>query len=646
MDINVHLKKNFVTQYNKLQAEYGTDIARLNGFDDDQLSYTDFIDNFIDTKVVADASIDGNSNVSKKDIVTLLNEMPKPHRKLLAYNKIYYEMQKHFGFKAANDWLRAEWIGQLYMHDADTSTFKHYCFAYDLKDLAEKGLYFIGAPFNPEPAKHLTTFVDFVKEFISYASNRSSGAVGLPNLLPYMFYFWHKDVEEDYLGVASSGNAEKYARQNFQRFIYAVNQPYVRDGSQSAFTNTSVFDRPYFEALFGGSEFPDGSFMIDFEEEIIEFQKLYMEEMAKIRSANMFTFPVSSISLLKQDGKFKDQEFAQWAVKHNMKWSDSNLFIDDSVTSLSNCCRLKSDIKDLGYFNSIGGTALKVGSVKVSTINLARLALDSFNEFEYLVGLRRLTLLNLQALHAVRIIIQRNVEKGLLPNFTMGLVDFEHLYNTIGFIGVYETMKRFGYTRTDEFGNVYYTPEASALGQTIFKTIREVADQFIAEMGVDYHINTEQIPGESAAAKLMRKDKFFYPDSEVFDLPLYGNQFIPLGIQTTLAERVRIAAEFDGYCNGGSILHANIDAPFNSFEKAWDMVNYISDAGVTYFAFNTKIQACDRNHAFYGHSCPVCGRPVETEYTRIVGFYTPIKTWSKERTNEYKMRKWEPINRK
>ena len=645
MEINVRLKKNFVTAYNKLQADYGTELARLNGFDDDQLSHTDFINNFIDTKVVADASIDGNSNVSKKDIVTLLNEMPKPHRKLLAFNKIHYEMQKTFNFKTANDWLRAEWIGQLYMHDADTSTFKHYCFAYDLKDLAEKGLYFIGAPFNPEPAKHLTTFVDFVKEFISYASNRSSGAVGLPNLIPYMWYFWHKDVESDYLGLASSGNAERYARQNFQRFVYAVNQPYVRDGSQSAFTNTSVFDRPYYEALFGGSEFPDGTFMIDYEDEIIEFQKWYMEEVAEIRSHNMFTFPVLSISLLKQEGKFQDEDFARWAVKHNMRWSDSNLFIDDSVTSLSNCCRLKSDIKDLGYFNSIGGTALKVGSVKVSTINLARLALDSFNEFEFLVGLRKLTLLNLQALHCVRNIIKRNVEKGLLPNFSMGLVDFEHLYNTIGFIGVYETMKRFGYTRTDEFGNVYYTPEASALGQTIFKTMREVADQFIADMGADYHINTEQIPGESAAAKLMRKDKFFYPDSTIFDLPLYGNQFIPLGIQTTLAERVRIAAEFDGYCNGGSILHANIDAPFNSFEKAWDMVNYISDAGVTYFAFNTKIQACDNNHAFYGRTCPVCGRPVETEYTRIVGFYTPIKTWSKERTNEYKMRKWEPVNK-
>ena len=103
-------------------------MARLNGFDHNQLSFTDFIDNFIDKDTVADSSIDGNSNVSHKDIVTLLAEMPKPHRKLLAYNKIYYEIQKKFGFKAANEWLRSEWIGEMYMHDADTSTFKHYCY--------------------------------------------------------------------------------------------------------------------------------------------------------------------------------------------------------------------------------------------------------------------------------------------------------------------------------------------------------------------------------------------------------------------------------------------------------------------------------------------------------------------------------------
>lgn len=635
MNINIELKKNFINAYNKMQNDYGEEMAKINGFSAGQLSYTDFIDNFIDSDTVADASVDGNANVGQKDIVTLINEMPKPHQKLLAFNKIHYEINKKYGFKTANDWLRNEWDGHLYLHDANTSTFVHYCFAYDLKDLAEKGLFFI-ENFNAEPPQHLETFVDFVKEFVSWTCNRSSGAVGLPNLIPYMYYFWKKDCAEN-LYVDN----DRAARQQIQRLIYALNQPFLRGGIQSAFTNTSIFDRPYLEALFGGSEFPDGSFMIDEIDGIMEFQKVFLETMAKIRSKNMMTFPVNSISLLRVNGKFVDEEFARYACQHNMKWNDSNLFIDDSVTSLSNCCRLKSNIEDLGYFNSIGGTALKVGSVKVSTINLARLALENKTEDEYLAALKEMVILNLKALDCVRGIIKRNVDKGLLRNFSLGIVDFEHLYNTIGFIGIYETMKTFGYIRKDEFGNTYYTENAESFGKKIFEVIHSTKAEFAKT--VDYQINCEQIPGETAAAKLMKKDLFFYPDDAVTDLPLYGNQFIPLGIKTTMQERIRIASMFDNFCNGGSILHVNIEAPFNTFEQAWDMLNYIADQGVTYFAFNTKIQACKNNHAFFGKICPECGEPVHTEYTRIVGFYTPIKTYSKERKAEYQMREWAKV---
>lgn len=343
MNINVRLNKNFTTAFNKMQGEYGEELSKLNGFGDSQLSYTDFIDNFVDTETVADASIDGNANVGQKDIVTLINEMPKPHQKLLSFNKIYYEINKKYGFKTANDWLRGEWDGHTYMHDANTTSFVHYCFAYDLKDLAEKGLFFIDN-FNAEPPQHLDTFVDFVKEFVSWTCNRSSGAVGLPNLIPYMYYFWKKDIEQKYF----TRTPLLYAEQQIQRLIYALNQPFLRGGIQSAFTNTSVFDHEYLEALFGGSEFPDGSFMIDEIEGIMNFQKIWLETMSKIRTKNMMTFPVNSISLIKKDGKFVDEEFARYACKHNMKWCDSNLFIDDSVTSLSNCCRLKSNIEDLG----------------------------------------------------------------------------------------------------------------------------------------------------------------------------------------------------------------------------------------------------------------------------------------------------------
>jgi ribonucleoside-triphosphate reductase (formate) len=286
---------------------------------------------------------------------------------------------------------------------------------------------------------------------------------------------------------------------------------------------------------------------------------------------------------------------------------------------------------------------LKVGSVKVSTINLARLALENRTEKDYLIALRNLVELDLKCLDRVRHIIRRNVEKGLLKNFSYGLVDFDHLYNTIGFIGIYETMKSFGYTYQDSFGNIYYKKEAEDFGKKIFEVIHNVKNTFVLDK--DYSINCEQIPGETAAAKLIKKDEFFYPETVVKDLPLYGNQFIPLGIKTTLQERIRIASLFDNFCNGGSILHVNIEAPFTNFDQCWNMLNYITDQGVTYFAFNTKIQACKHNHAFFGKICPICGESVYTEYSRIVGFYVPIMlTASKERKQEYKLRDWEPVN--
>lgn len=545
MDISMKLDRNFTIAHNRLLEKYGHEFAKINGVDESQLSVTDFIDTFVQTDTIADVSVDESSNVSNKDARTLMNEMSKPQRKLLAYAKIFMELNKKYDLATANEWYEAEWTKALYMHDADTSTFIHYCFAYDLKDLAEKGLFFLNN-FNYEPPQHLSTFVDFIKEYISFTSNRSSGAVGLPNLIPYMYYFWKKDCEGDY----ATKSPDYYARQQIQRFIYAVNQPYVRDGMQSAFTNVSVFDEPYLEALFGGAQFPDGSFMIDSLSEIKEFQKVFLEVVADIRSHNMFTFPVLSMSLLRQNGKFIDEEFARWCVKHNMKWNDSNFFIDDSVTSLSNCCRLKSNINDLGYFNSIGGTALKVGSVKVSTVNLARIALEHHDsEEDYLSALEHIVELDCKVLDVIRGIISRNVDKGLLPNFTKGLVDFEHLYNTVGIIGIYETMKTFGYTKEDQFGNTYYTEEADAFGKKLFEVLHSTKNAFASTK--DYKINVEQIPGESAASKMQKADSYLYPELVVKDLPLYGNQFIPLGIKTTLQERIRIASLYDSFCNGG-----------------------------------------------------------------------------------------------
>ena len=610
MNINIKTKKNFQTQFNKMSEKYGEEFLKLQGLDDEKLSFTDFIDGFIDSDNVANASVDANANIAQKDIVTLLSEMSKPHQKLLAFNKLYYELNKQYGFKTANEAMEAMWNYALYMHDFNTSTFYHYCFAYDIKDIVERGLFFI-ENYNAKPAKHLDSFIQILMEGIAWLSRRQSGAVGLPNLIPYLYYFWSRDVRAGYY----TKDPETYKHQQLQALIYRLNQPWVRT-DQAAFTNVSVFDHPYFEAIFGGSIFPDGELMIDEEEEIIQFQKDFIDIVNEIREENIFTFPVLTASLLYQDKKFVDEDFARWACEASRKWNLFNFFTDSTVNSLSNCCRLKSDVTDL-YFNSIGGSALKVGSVKVSTLNIARLAYQSTNERDFLVALRNLTELNLKILDAQRTVIKRNVEKGLLPSFSSGLVDFEHLYSTVGVNGIYEAIKTFGYIKLDEFGNTYYTDEAFALGRRIFDVIRNCINNF--SLDKDYKFNIEQVPAEQAAAKMQAADKFLYPEKVVEDLPLYGNQWIPLGIKATVLERTRICAAFDSYCNGGSIEHINVDKPFSDFDTAWEMLNWVAAQGVTYFAFNGKVAQCKNFHSFYGKVCPVCGEPVEAEYTRIVG---------------------------
>lgn len=637
MDISIKLDKNFTTQYNRLINEYGTEIAKLNGFSDEQLSYTDFIDNFVDKQTVADASIDGNANVGTKDICSLTAEMSKPHSKLLAFNKIYHEINKTYGFKTANEWLKNEWDGHYYLHDAASSTYVPYCFAYDIEELVNKGLYFI-ENFNAQPPKHLTTYTDFVGEFVSWTSNRSSGACGLPSFLIYSYYFWKKDCETGYC----INTPEYYRDQEFQRIIYKLNQPYLRV-NQSAFTNFSIFDRPYLEALFGGKEYPDGSFVIDEIDNIIEYEKAFMNVVSKVRSQNMMTFPVLSYSLLRKNGKFVDEDFAKWCCRHNMEWADSNFFISDDITSLSNCCRLVSDVKNLGYFNSIGGSALEVGSIKVNTINLARIAYENVTTDDYITSLRDKVTLCLKALDAVRHIITRNIEKGLLPNYTHNIINMSSQYNTIGIIGIYETLQKYGMTYKDEFGYTYYTDEGIEFAKNILTTINEEKNKFTTDK--DYQSNIEQIPGERAASILMQKDMFFYPD-ETYELPLYGNQWIPLGVKTTLNEKIKLSAILDKACNGGSIAHINIDTPLTDFDTAWDLLNYIADAGVVYFAFCTRISACAHNHGFYGNKCPICGGEKVTTYQRIVGFLTPEKTYSKERKAEFSMRDWMDLNGK
>ena len=96
MDIELKFNKDFERALNSLREKYGEDFEILNGIHNSQMNFSDFIDAFVD-KNVADVTIDSNANASNKDIASFRSEKGKSIDKVIAANKIFYEIKKKYG---------------------------------------------------------------------------------------------------------------------------------------------------------------------------------------------------------------------------------------------------------------------------------------------------------------------------------------------------------------------------------------------------------------------------------------------------------------------------------------------------------------------------------------------------------------------
>ena len=190
-------------------------------------------------------------------------------------------------------------------------------------------------------------------------------------------------------------------------------------------------------------------------------------------------------------------------IKGNVSTSDIDILIDSCIT------KTETELTGEEFISSIGGTALSVGSCRVSTINLVRIAYESnCKEKKYLDILRERVLLDCKALTSMRHILQRNIEKGLLPNFQDGAVELSKQFSTIGGIGLYEVMDMFGYIDTDEFGNKSYSDDGIRFATQILDTINEVKDSFEC----DFTFNLEFVPAENAAGVMCKADNLLFRD--------------------------------------------------------------------------------------------------------------------------------------
>lgn len=174
MNITLKLSKDFERCLEDLKKKYGEDFEYINGVHPTQLDFSEFIDKFVDSSSVADATTDPNANANHRDIRSFMTEKAKSEDKLFGLNKIFLTIKKQWGLRTAKQWLEQEFNKGFYLNDSTTASFFPYCFAVDLSRLATEGLFFL-ENYNNKPPKHLTTYFDDVIEFVSFLSNRQSG---------------------------------------------------------------------------------------------------------------------------------------------------------------------------------------------------------------------------------------------------------------------------------------------------------------------------------------------------------------------------------------------------------------------------------------------------------------------------------------
>ena len=408
-------------------------------------------------------------------------------------------------------------------------------------------------------------------------------------------------------------------------FIYRLNQPYR--GSQSLFSNVSVYDSNFIDGMLEGDAY---SIIIDdvkysAKKEIVQkVQEIYLDIMNREMARKPITFPVTTACFsIDENNEIQDDAFLKFISEKNLKFGFINIYAGKSST-LSSCCRLRSERDNGEYFNSFGSGSTKIGSLGVATGNLPQLATICKGaenpSDEFLHRIKDLVLDCQLVNQAKRNIIKRTIKAGSQPLYSLGYMELKRQYSTFGVIGLYEALEILGYDIMTKEGQDYVLEILNVINTTN----KELQDKYKAPQ------NCEQIPGENVSVKLAKKDRALgYNDKYT----LYSNQFIPLIKRVNMFDRIAIQALFDKHFSGGAICHLNVNQEINDVDTMQNLIHSSVKEGVVYFAVNFVLQECENKHMFVGNvdTCPHCGGKIIGTFTRVVGFLTKVDNWIPER---------------
>ena len=630
----------------------------------------DFIRDYIAASNAATGSkFDANANVTRKNIVTLGQELYKENN--IKQNRYIMKdkIKALYGRSLAGQYIKDLESHVLYKHDESGTPGYPYCVAITMYPFLVDGLIKLGGV-SVAP----TDLKSFCGEFINLVYSISSqfmGAVATPEFLMYLDYFIRKDYGDDYLDHledvvemnAKKRTLVKVIDNYFQQVVHSMNMPAGNRGYQTVFWNISYFDESYFRGVFGDFRFPDGS--EPKWETLSWLQKHFMNWFNEERNRYILTFPVETMALL-TDGKddFIDKEYADFTAEMWSKGHSFFCYLSDSPDSLASCCRLRNSITELDKADeshnhtthqySMGTASVSTGSKSVMTINLNRLiqlatrryflekkgvvidgskalARADYDKNQLYEYIREAVTEETERVHkyqkAFNEIIKDFLAAHMLDVYQAGFIDMKRQYLTIGVNGLTDAAEFLGLT-------ISPNPEYNEFVDVILETINRSNKK---DKPSDTMFNTEFVPGENLSGKNYKwdqKDGFYVsPKHNMYSSYFYN----PEDDSLSMIDKFKLHGnEYVKHLDGGSALHMNV-AEHLSKDQYRQLLKTAAHYGTNYFTFNCRNTVC--NDCGYISKdtlevCPKCGSHNLDYLTRVIGYLKRVSSFSEMRQVE------------
>lgn len=522
------------------------------------------------------------------------------------------------------------------IHIHDLSMLTGYCAGWSLKQLIKEGLGGIVGKTTSLPASHLSTLCNQMVNFLGIMQNEWAGAQAFSSFDTYLAPF----VKADHLSY-------KEVKQCIQSFIYGVNTP-SRWGTQAPFTNVTLDwtvpkDLASQNAIIGGKEvdFTYGDCQAEMDMVNKAFLDIMIEGDANGRG---FQYPIPTYSITR-DFDWNDNENNRMLFEMTAKYGTpyfSNYINSDMEPSdvRSMCCRLRLDLRELrrkagGFF----GSGESTGSIGVVTINMPRIAYLAESKEDFYKRLDELMDLAARSLDTKRKVVTQFLNAGLYPYTKRYLGTFDNHFSTIGLTGMNEVGLNAKWLKKDMMSK-----ETQQFTKEVLTHMRDKLSSYQEKYGALF--NLEATPAESTAYRFAKHDVNKYPDiitaAKTGETPYYTNSsHLPVGATDDIFEALEIQDELQVLYTSGTVFHAFLGEKLPDWKSAAALVKKIAETyKLPYYTMSPTYSVC-KNHGYIAGEhfiCEQCGEETEV-YSRITGYYRPVKNWNEGKTQEYNDRK-------